>query len=174
MNRYHVKIDDSVLPETYSFDELIENGLLDERDEHIQVKLIEEREWVVARDYPFANSETSNNSIIINEDSTFTRNIGNMSGYYTINDDGSINRPGNYERPPKPDTNLIWSIICISVCLPFGLLALVESVKVDSLYSNGEYDAAIRASENSKKWSMWCLWSWLIILGIIFIAAIAS
>ena len=30
MNRYHVKIDDSVLPETYSFDELIENGLLDE------------------------------------------------------------------------------------------------------------------------------------------------
>ena len=74
MNRYHVKIDDSVLPETYSFDELIENGLLDERDKHIQVKLIEEREWVVARDYPFSNSEAPNNSIIINEDSTFIRN----------------------------------------------------------------------------------------------------
>ena len=53
MNRYHVKIDDSVLPETYSFDELIENGLLDERDEHIQVKLIEEREWVVAERVAF-------------------------------------------------------------------------------------------------------------------------
>ena len=77
-----------------------------------------------------------------------------MAGYYTINDDGSINRPGNFNRPPKPDSNLIWSIICISICLPFGLLALIESVKVDSLYSNGEYDEARRASENSKKWSI--------------------
>lgn len=174
MNRYHVKIDDSVLPETYSFDELIENGLLDERDERIQVKLIEEREWVVARDYPYANSEKSINEYAIFADVNITRKTRNMAAHFTYNGDGTINRLGNYERPPKPDTNLIWSVICISVCLPFGLLALVESVKVDSLYSNGEYDAAVRASENSKKWSMWCLWSWLIILGIIFIAAIAS
>lgn len=163
MNRYHVKVDDSILPETYSFDELIDNGLLDERDEHIQVKLVEKTEWIVARDYPFAEFERSINN-----------NTGNMSGYYTINDDGTINRPGNYNRPPKPDSNLIWSIICISVCLPFGLLALIESVKVDSLYSNGQYDEAIKASENSKKWSMWCLWTWLIVLGVIFIAAIAG
>ncbi len=173
MNRYNVKIEDSVLPETYSFDELIQNGLLDERDEHIQVRLIEENEWVIARDYPFAESEVPMNKNIINALGV-NRNTGSMSGYYTINDDGSINRPGNYNKPPKPDTNLIWSIICISVCLPFGLLALMESVKVDSLYSNGEYNEAIRASENSKKWSMWCLWSWLIIFGIIIIAAIAS
>lgn len=166
MNRYHVKIDDSVLPETYSFDELIGNGLLDDRDEHIQVRLVGESDWVIARDYPFSDSEAPPLRTNLN--------IGNMSGNYTINDDGSINRPGNYERPPKPDSNLIWSIICISVCLPFGLLALVESVKVDSLYSNGQYNEAVRASENSKKWSMWCLWSWLIILGIIIIAAIAS
>lgn len=172
MNRYNVKIDDSVLPETYSFDELIENGLLDERDEHIQVKLIENNEWVIARDYPFSESETTinNNTNPFSE----TNNTRNMAGYYTINDDGSINRPGNFNRPPKPDSNLIWSIICISICLPFGLLALIESVKVDSLYSNGEYDEARRASENSKRWSMWCLWAWLIIFGLIFIAAIAN
>ena len=172
MNRYHVTIDDSILPETYSFDELIENGLLDERDEHIRVRLIEENEWVIARDYPFAEKEAQIN--FIPNTLCVNRNTGYMSRDYTINDDGSINRPGNFNRPPKPDTNLFWSIICISACLPFGLLALVESVKVDSLYSNGQYDEAIRASENSKKWSLWCLWAWLIILGILFIAAIAS
>ena len=126
-----------------------------------------------SRDYPFAEIKGSINNNITNA-LNVSRNIGNMSGYYTINDGDSINRPGNNNRPPKPDSNLIWSIICISVCLPFGLLALIESVKVDSLYSNDQYDEAIKASEKSKKWSMWCLWAWLIVLGIIFIAAIVG
>lgn len=172
MNRYQVKIDDAVLPDTYTFDELIDNGLLDERDENIQVRLVEDSEWVIARDYPFADAEkttditNSNENLIVNSD--------NMAENYTLNDDGTINRPGNFNKPPKPDTNLIWSIICISVCLPFGILALVESVKVDSLYSDGDYEGAKRASEKSKNWSMWCLWIWLIIFAIIIIASIAN
>ena len=172
MNRYQVKIEDAVLPDTYTFDELIDNGLLDERDENIQVRLVEDSEWVIARDYPFADAEkttdiaNSNENLIVNSD--------NMAENYTLNDDGTINRPGNFNKPPKPDTNLIWSIICISVCLPFGILALVESVKVDSLYSDGDYEGAQRASEKSKSWSMWCLWIWLIIFVIIIIASVAN
>ncbi|MGN0225029.1 MAG: CD225/dispanin family protein [Prevotella sp.] len=57
-----------------------------------------------------------------------------MSDNYTIDDDGATNRPGNHGRTLKPDNNLVWSIICVSVFLPFGLLALIESVKVDSLF----------------------------------------
>lgn len=66
-----------------------------------------------------------------------------MSDNYTINDDGATNRPGNHGRTLKPDNDLVWSIICVSVCLPFGSLALIESVKVDSLFSNGQYDEAV-------------------------------
>lgn len=170
MNKYLVKIEDSVLPDSYTFDELIANGLLDERDEKIQVKDIEETDWVIARDYPFTNTEVSDKNNVVYENS----NLANMSENYTLNEDGTINRPGNFNRQRKPDSNLFWAIICISVCLPFGILALMESVKVDSLFTEGDYDGALKASEKSKKWSMWCLWAWLIILAIIIIASIAA
>lgn len=172
MNRYHVKIEDTILLDSFTFDELIDNGLLDERDENIQVKLADDSEWVIARDYPFADAEKTTD--ISNSDGSLILNSENMVSNYTLNDDGTINRSGNFDKPPKPDTNLIWSIICISVCLPFGILALVESVKVDSLYSDGDYEGAKRASEKSKSWSMWCLWIWLIIFAIIIIATAAN
>ena len=38
-NKYQVKINDSVLPKSFSFDELIDNGLLDNKDENIKVRL---------------------------------------------------------------------------------------------------------------------------------------
>lgn len=93
---------------------------------------------------------------------------------YTLNEDGSINRSGHYNRPRKPDSNMVWAIISISICLPFGILALVESVKVDSLYSDGNVDGAIRASENAKKWAMWSIYIWIVIFALIIIAAIAN
>jgi hypothetical protein len=80
MNRYQVKIENSVLPECYSFDELIANGLLDERDENIQVKLINDSEWVTARDYPFSRSEALDN------------NSTSSSSNYTIDEYGQIIR----------------------------------------------------------------------------------
>lgn len=57
MNSYQVEIDGEQLPNSFTFDELIENGLLDERDEHIKIKLVEETDWVIALDYPFSISE---------------------------------------------------------------------------------------------------------------------
>lgn len=91
---------------------------------------------------------------------------------YSLNEDGSINRHGNYNRPRKPDSNIVWAIISISICLPFGIMALMESIKVDSLYSNGNVDGAIRASEEAKKWAMWSIYAWIGIIGIIFIGTI--
>ena len=93
---------------------------------------------------------------------------------YSLNEDGSINRSGNYHRPRKPDSNMVWAIISITICLPFGILALVESVKVDSLYSDGDVNGAIQASENAKKWAMWSIYAWIGIFAIIIIAAIAG
>lgn len=169
MNNYQVKIDEEQLPISYTFDELIENGLLDERDEHIKIKLIGETDWVIAHDYPFSKSErTLSDNFRLNEDGSVTRNANDMANY-SLNEDGSINRSGNYPKQQKPDSNMIWAIISISICLPFGILALMESVKVDSLYSDGDVNGAIRASENAKKWALWPIYVWvgIIVIGII-------
>lgn len=56
-NKYQVKIDDSVMPELYTFDQLIDEGLLDEVDEKIKVRLNGENVWQIARNYPFADVE---------------------------------------------------------------------------------------------------------------------
>lgn len=93
---------------------------------------------------------------------------------YSLNEDGSINRSGNYHSPRKPDSNMVWAIISITICLPFGILALKESVKVDSLYSDGNVDGAIRASEKAKNWAMWSIYAWIGIIGIAIIAGIAG
>ncbi len=57
--RYEVKIDDSVLPELYTFDQLIEKGILDDVDEHIKVRQHGESNWVTARRYPFIDLENN-------------------------------------------------------------------------------------------------------------------
>lgn len=172
MAKYRVKIDDSISNDLYTLDELLEEGFLDSYDEEIKIKQDPDKDWVVARDYPFAQTE-SEGVYTINEDGSVTRNVTNMANY-SLNEDGSINRSGNYHRPHKPDSNMIWAIISISICLPFGILALMESVKVDSLYSDGNVDGAIRASENAKKWAMWSIYAWIGIIGIVIIAAIAG
>lgn len=171
-NKYHVKIDNTELPNVFTLDELLENGLLDDYDVNILVKQDSDQDWIIARDYPFSQTE-SEGVYTINEDGSVTRNVTNMANY-SLNEDGSINRSGNYHRPRKPDSNMIWAIISISICLPFGVLALMESVKVDSLYSDGNVDGAIRASENAKKWAMWSIYAWIGIIGIVIIAAIAG
>lgn len=58
-NKYQVKIDDSVMPELYTFDQLIDEGLLDEVDEKIKIRLNGEDVWQTARNYPFASREAN-------------------------------------------------------------------------------------------------------------------
>lgn len=58
-NKYQVKIDDSVIPELYSFDQLIDAGLLDDIDDNIKIRLIGETTWITARRYPFAEMENN-------------------------------------------------------------------------------------------------------------------
>ena len=47
------------MPELYTFDQLIDEGLLDEIDEKIKVRLNGEDVWQIARNYPFADTETN-------------------------------------------------------------------------------------------------------------------
>lgn len=60
---------------------------------------------------------------------------------------------GNNNMPPCPDNYLVWAIIVtVLCCLVGGIVALVYSSKVQTLYSQGDYEGALRASNNAKNW----------------------
>jgi predicted secreted protein len=68
---------------------------------------------------------------------------------------GFSSAPG-YGMPPKPSNYLVWSILTtLFCCLPLGIVAIIQSTKVDSLYSAGQYAAADAASRAAKKWILW-------------------
>ena len=74
------------------------------------------------------------------------------------------------QRPRKPDNNLVWAILCtLFCCLPFGIISIVYSSKVDSLYNAGNYDEAQEAANKAKNWAMWGAISFAIILVLYFI-----
>lgn len=88
-------------------------------------------------------------------------NIPELSAYFQPATTGSASTP-----PPPPSTAatashqpsmqrpanmLIWSILTtVLCCLPLGIIAIILSVKVDSLWSAGDYDGAIRTAEKAK------------------------
>jgi len=62
----------------------------------------------------------------------------------------------NPDRPPMPENYLIWAILAtILCCIPPGIVSIIFSTKVSSLYAAGDYAGAQKASVNAKKWAMW-------------------
>lgn len=56
---------------------------------------------------------------------------------------------------PKPKSHLALAILTtIFCCLPLGIVSIVQAAKVDNLWNNGQYDAAINASDKAKKWAV--------------------
>lgn len=64
--------------------------------------------------------------------------------------------PSGSEQPkPKPDTYLIWAILCtICCCTPIGAYSIICSTQADTLYKRGDYDGAVKKANESKKWSI--------------------
>lgn len=61
----------------------------------------------------------------------------------------------NEERPPKPDTYLVWAILTtVLCCLPFGIVSIIYACKVDSRYYAGDYDEAEEASQRARIWAI--------------------
>lgn len=53
----------------------------------------------------------------------------------------------------KPKSHLALAILStIFCCLPLGIVAIVHAAKVDNLWNNGQYDAAVDTSNKAKKW----------------------
>jgi hypothetical protein len=68
-------------------------------------------------------------------------------------------------RPPMPENYLVWAILTtVLCCLPLGIVSIIYSSKVSTLYTQGDYAGAQQASASAKNWAMWSA-----ILGVVFI-----
>jgi hypothetical protein len=73
---------------------------------------------------------------------------------------------------PPPDNNVVWAILStILCCPPLGIVAIVKSTQVNSLWTQGEYDAARTSADDAKKFSMWAAIAGIVVgvLWLIFV-----
>ncbi|GAA4551035.1 CD225/dispanin family protein [Amycolatopsis samaneae] len=73
---------------------------------------------------------------------------------------------------PPPDNNLVWAILAtVLCCLPLGIVAIVKSSQVNSLWFQGMHVEARKAADDAKKWAMWSAISIgiILLLYVIFI-----
>ncbi|MBT0566312.1 CD225/dispanin family protein [Williamsia sp. CHRR-6] len=66
--------------------------------------------------------------------------------------------PGGYGSPAglPPENYLVWAILCtVLCCLPLGIVSIIKSNSVNTLWAQGDQMGAARASEEAKKWAMW-------------------
>lgn len=57
---------------------------------------------------------------------------------------------------PMPKTWLVESIlVTLFCCLPFGIVGIINAVKVDTLYYGGFYEESLYRSKQAKKWILW-------------------
>ena len=65
---------------------------------------------------------------------------------------------------PKPKNYLVESILAtLFCCWPLGIVAIINSSKVNSEYDKGNYEEAQKKSEEAKKWM-----KYTIIAGVIY------
>jgi hypothetical protein len=56
--------------------------------------------------------------------------------------------------PPSVPNFLIWAILStLFCCLPAGIVAIVYASQVDGKLRSGDYDGAVRSSNNAKTWT---------------------
>lgn len=80
-----------------------------------------------------------------------------MTGQYPPYPGGPPRFPGPpIPYGPPPDSNLVWGILTtILCCLPLGIVAIVKSSQVNSLWFQGFPVEAHKAAADAKKWAMW-------------------
>lgn len=71
----------------------------------------------------------------------------------------------------RPKNYLLESILTtICCCLPLGIVGIVFASQVNSKYALGDYEGALQASKEAKKWMTWGIIAGVIInIGIYFI-----
>ena len=79
------------------------------------------------------------------------------------------------EKPPMPKTWFVESIIVtLLCCLPFGIIGIIYSSKVEPLYYAGHYDEAAQKANQAKQWTLWGIGVCCILVILYLLALIAA
>ena len=55
-----------------------------------------------------------------------------------------------------PDNNLVWAIVStILCCWPLGIVSIIKSTKVNSLWAQGDHAVAQKSADDAKKWAIY-------------------
>jgi len=89
--------------------------------------------------------------------------------------------PTNYAKGPskiksRPDSQLVWAILALFLCMPLGIIPLVYALQVDSLWNEGrEVEARLKATK-AKSWSKMIIFLaiafWVLFI-VIYVGALA-
>jgi interferon-induced transmembrane protein len=87
-------------------------------------------------------------------------------------------QPGPYAAqfgftPVPVNNNLGWAIAGILVCWPFGIPSLIKSLQVNSLWYQGQFDAAQISANEAKKWGKIAVIVGASLLGLYILAFVA-
>jgi hypothetical protein len=76
---------------------------------------------------------------------------------------GPMGQPWPYGQPgayggygPPPENHLVWAILStVLCCLPLGIVSIVKSNQVQTLWAQGYPTEAMKAANDAKKWAIW-------------------
>ncbi|WP_425455434.1 CD225/dispanin family protein [Amycolatopsis palatopharyngis] len=69
---------------------------------------------------------------------------------------GQQGQYGGYGYGPPPENHLVWAILStVLCCLPLGIVSIVKSNQVQTLWAQGYPTEAQKAANDAKKWAMW-------------------
>ncbi len=82
----------------------------------------------------------------------------------------------NDKRVPPPYDYLAWAVLSLFCCLPFGIVSLIHSIKVEDLWRQGFLQEAEDEAAKAKKWAKYAFFSGIaIVVGyvLLYVALIA-
>ena len=127
MSKYEIRIDGEEYNQTFTLDELLNEGFLDDYDPNIEVRAKGESVWVIARDYPYNTKEKQNKpSFIINEDGTVTRRNSQKTTTSSSISSTSASPPSSSSTNSSTNDGCVgetvgW-IICIAIAIAIAVL----------------------------------------------------
>ncbi len=72
--------------------------------------------------------------------------------------------------PQQPKNWLAESIlVTLFCCLPFGIAGIVNAAQVSSKFAAGDYDGALRASQEAGKWTKISFWIGIGVIALSFL-----
>jgi len=78
-----------------------------------------------------------------------------------------------------PDNNLVWAIVStILCCWPLGIVSIIKSTKVNTLWIQGDYSGAQKSANDAKKWAIYsavgAVLFWVIYIAFMVVLGVAS